>query len=225
MENLGRGKETLRMGEKPREVEKALSERHRVSIDADHDLVLEADGYGLAKIRIENKGDKHQVIDFEQLYKPKYAEKIKFHLQEEWVANAYFNNVTMPADAFKDPRDAFILLHEIGHIVQADEHGESYSAKSYAETSRAHWEGESANLAPITLEVERDAWAAAIRLARKIKQEYKVDLFALFKDPEEFMGYIRDGKLRTYEADVWIEGEQAFSKGKFVEKWLNTKVD
>lgn len=93
------------------------------------------------------------------------------------------------------PREIFSVLHEIGHAIDHRKNPELNERA--AEVTDSYSDMKESNGNPV-LQIERNAWAEAIRLGRAISKEKGVDFFKLFSSADEFMGYVRIF-LRTYE--------------------------
>jgi|GEM_PF-5105037 len=114
--------------------------------------------------------------------------------------------INIPMDKlFSDPRRIFSVLHEIGHAED-----DSYKIADQLERSERDRkifmfqdpDDLGARSKENILNEERNAWAHAITAARKIKKEHGVDLFQMFKNADEFMGWLRVKGLRNYEEQL-----------------------
>lgn len=108
--------------------------------------------------------------------------------------------VIMGRDLFQDAKNFFLLLHEMGHAIilreLKDQDVENAYAKFYERNSTYD---EKAEALTIMVSHERDAWAKAIRLARRLNDEYKINLFENFSSFQEFKSWVRR-TLDSYES-------------------------
>lgn len=138
-----------------------------------------------------------------------------------FVAMSDGSKIGVPAKALLDPKEIFGLLHELGHIDTRRKKGDELF-KKYLEAKSTSMNPDVDNLI-IQITEERDAWASAMWQARKIKKELGVNLFGLFKNSDEFMGWLRVTGLRTYEHELeQLSGEKAYTKDKQVQKYLES---
>lgn len=89
-------------------------------------------------------------------------------------------------------------MHELGHI-RVFEKKKLINPLHPAWLSRVEKGSPAHVYAELTLQDERDAWAEAICLARKIKKDHAINLFSSFEDLDDFMGWFRLDGLRSYE--------------------------
>ena len=98
-------------------------------------------------------------------------------------------------------------LHEIGHLAdytEKDDENKRSSAELRGALSHLQYLGEDLKNMPDyfkekIISEERKAWAEAILLARRIKKEHGIDLFKYFGDVDNFMGFVRQAGLESYE--------------------------
>lgn len=116
----------------------------------------------------------------------------------EW-ANEPF---TIKVGDMQDPKSMALLLHEIGHILDYESREGKYKNKntrdlweSYTGASTKNLKNERTELAQEISTEERNAWASALKIARKVKQDKGVDLLEPFKDLDELREVIYAGLL------------------------------
>lgn len=175
--------------------------------------VLEAsqDEEGLARI-ILKRGDEVLVNfkDFAEggrLVTPKYMIRLTMNEQAEasyfgqpgrWRAN--------PTEGFlqvgdmKDPRSVFTLLHELGHMHQKKEFKKAKKVVGVIGSERLT-PNNAKRFAELMSALERGGWAWALRAARKIREQHKVDLFELFRDGRAFREFVY-GPLASHKIDA-----------------------
>lgn len=196
-------------------------EFYRASCDALHDVVVfeDVDGQGY-KITLEEKEGKKTIVDFSTLCHLKSPDPVIFVAKQTWNAVQEQNPpiVWFSKEGLRDPRSIFLLLHELGHITQNDRNLERYSLP-LQESFRTGRVREYIAYLRSQLRQERDAWAEGIRLARRIKDDHHIDLFALFENNEQFSGFIRSVGLRSYEVALEKQGISSFSKNNAVTAW------
>jgi len=138
-----------------------------------------------------------------------------------FVCNLSRRMIGVPYEALRDPKEIFGLLHELGHIeIEEEKNVELF--KKYAEVKKSS-KNPDVDYRKLSIEEERGAWASAIWQARKIKKELGINLFDLFKNSNEFMGWLRVTGLRTYESELEsLSGEKVYTKDKQVQKYLDS---
>lgn len=174
------------------------------------------------EIVIEDLGNGKTVVDLNRLLmeNSKSGRGVSFVLGSEWSSSHLFRSVEISQDELSNPREIFGVLHELGHRIVGDEYTEEYMEEFRQMRARIR---ESKHPTPQdlqrVLQNERDSWARAIRLARTIKSDYGVDLFKAFKNADEFMGWLRQTGLRTYEEALEEIGIKAYTKDEKVRVW------
>ncbi len=122
-------------------------------------------------------------------------------------------------EALRDPRNIFSIFHEMGHLTDWQKlyiknSSEAHRLLHVAEKKYEHFE-HIAELLPF----ERNAWAEAIRIAKKIHQEHGVNFFEFFHSAEDFMGWLRAISLRGYEHALEKHDIRAYTKCWTVHAW------
>ncbi len=105
----------------------------------------------------------------------------------EW--RTYFDKHLISVGDFRNPKEIFALLHEIGHthqlkdVVSFKKEKEKELMRNATRRTTAE-EQKTAKLKELAQSsfLERDAWARALRLVRQIKKETGVDLLEIFPD-------------------------------------------
>ena len=144
-----------------------------------------------------------------------------------FVSNTKERFVGVPRYALEDPKEIFSILHEIGHVVS----NHSTARNKEAVENQYHKNEWGLRYRKEALKNEREAWAYAIKAARKLKKQLNIDLFKLFKSTDEFMGWMRVDGLRTYENEIEQSGEKAYTKNGLVKQYreniktLNKEVE
>jgi len=116
----------------------------------------------------------------------------------QWAADALKDIVNI--GDMDDPKDIFILLHEIGHSFQKREKQKRkiMEKKQYGLfLSRGRKKEFVTGLIKNSSDMERGAWAWALNTARRIQKQHQVNIFEVFKDSDEFEKFIY-GALITY---------------------------
>lgn len=188
------------------------------------------DDQGIARIIIR-KGEE-VVLDFQDLLPTEFY-KFTTPRQHSWAPRAdkgeWSNeSFTVHVGHMKDPKSIALLLHEIGHIVDFQEREGKYKNKNTRELWREYTGVTTKNLQNIRNELaeeisteERNAWANALKIARKIKQEKKVDLLEGFKDLDELRDGIYAGLLnyRMGIAEDMTISDEGLIKGMAMKIW------
>jgi len=177
-----------------------------------------------ATIIIKNPDNPSENLDMADLVKNLDGRATHFYPVSKFGASVKLNIVNINMERLRDPRCIFTLLHELGHVVDFNnriKNGKNvdafdllFSADYYDEK---FWRER--------LQAERTAWAEAIKLARKLKKDHTVDLFKLFKDADEFMGWMRVNALRSYENHLENIGIKAYSKEAAVRKFCGEEAE
>jgi hypothetical protein len=196
----------------------------RMAIDENHDLVAFGDANYVLQAQDDNT-EKLQHEEIELAIVDKTSGKTVLKLSDKLRAispkaiidgvandlNTFYwqggtQTINIPMDQlFSDPRRIFSVLHEIGHA-------EDDSYKTADQLKRSERDRKifmfqdpddlGARSKENILNEERNAWAHAITAARKIKKEHGIDLFQMFKNADEFMGWLRVKGLRNYEEQL-----------------------
>lgn len=144
---------------------------------------------------------------------------ISFIDDEVFIAFIDDREIGFKLDDMKNPRNIFSIFHEMGHIRVVDKRGKKYRAetKRIRNTIPTDWSPHDASL---MIEDERAAWAEAIGIARRLRDEHGINLFSVFKSPGDFMGWLRTFGLRGYEAELAkYAGPGVYTKNTLVERW------
>lgn len=211
---------SIEHGGKPKEI-------IRTNVDENISLVIYDDVIDRysdeLRIFLKNSKTDEILLDFSALNlflnKDKTSSDVIIVEADEFVCKISPPTVGVPAKAFHDPKEIFGLLHELGHV-EMNRRKHQECAKKTTETISSS-KNPDADESALRIKEERDAWAQAIKYARKIKKEYGVNLFKPFGSIDEFMGWLRVTGLRSYEdlAEKW-SGEQFVTKEKQVDLWL-----
>lgn len=193
------------------EISSEMVDRLRTHIDESHDLVIyknpgDEDEYDLleenkVKVVIQNPKSGEYILDFSDFARPSDPNlHLTFESDEYFWSLPEEHRVMFPPENLKDPRELFLLLHEIGHV--RDTEKQKLKNPLYV---GPHFQGSHDTPPDVVygsiLQTERNAWAEAIRLARQIKKDYSINLFASFEDVDDFMGWYRVAGLRSYEEE------------------------
>ncbi|MEK7121872.1 MAG: hypothetical protein AAB857_04170 [Patescibacteria group bacterium] len=179
----------------------------RTHIDESYDLVIyknpgdELNEFPGKEVRIviQNPKSGEYVLDFADFAKPSDPDNhLSFETSESFLAVPPEHLVLISPENLKNPREILILLHELGHI-RVFEKKKLINPLHPAWLSRVEKGSPAHVYAELTLQDERDAWAEAICLARKIKKDHAINLFSSFEDLDDFMGWFRLDGLRSYE--------------------------
>jgi hypothetical protein len=175
----------------------------------------------LTLLMTPDAGGGERVLNMRLLTKP----QSDFSFGSVFASGILTDTVEFPLEDLKDPRNIFSIFHEMGHITDAAKQYKKdpenirlalVAADAKKKEGRAYTADELNRLLPF----ERNAWAEAIRIARGINEEHGVDLFKLFRDKEDFMGWLRAVSLRTYEHDLEKRGLETYTKCGAVLKWV-----
>ena len=165
-------------------------------------------------------------VDFVRDSNPLRAIEIRdgklFYYPEYWC-------ISVPIEKLRKPRNIFGLLHELGHL-QIWSFWEKRGLEDldvlmdYKVIPSKLSNEEVIRGAELELQNERDAWAAGLRMAKKLRDVYGIDLFKLFKNNDELMGWLRVDLLETYEAELQTHGGTPKNeKQGQVSSWLQTR--
>jgi len=194
------------------------------------------------KIIIADKNNA-PIVDLKVFSDSKHPEYFTFELfkgKEFDSAGEHGNLVRISEERLKDDaRNIFLILHELGHCHVSNMHPEKHSAAFDARQltlnpifipddlkSMGIDSEKKKELFSNVVENERDAWAQAIKIARKIKSEYGLDLFELFRDSGDFMGWVRNAGLYSYEKQLELFGGGKPTKADLLKKQkLNDLLD
>ncbi len=202
----------------------------RVRVDDNHDVTIYRKDRELLRIFLEDVRTNTNVFEFVDFVQADLLQEIRIIEKTYFNANISSFVVTVSLEELKNPRNVFLLLHELGHL-RAAPHWKKWAednpedAESLVRYRRYGGEGvlddaEEIRGAKTELREERDAWSEAIHIARSIRERYGVNLFELFPEKGEFMGWMRVESLRTYEAEVEERGEGAYTHKEKVNEWL-----
>ena len=197
----------------------------RSHIDKVFSLVV----YGLSgtdrslKVSIENRITRDAILNIEDFAKSMYdTRSVKLLAGPQFNSFPEFHIVEFLPEALEDPREIFGILHEIGHV-------EEYAQNGWHRKFQSEQDFLSDDLRAISeisdLKIERIVWANAICYARLIKSDFGVDLFKLFHNVYEFMGWIRKTGLRSYERSLERQGIRAYTKNREVKLWLQREIE
>lgn len=217
---------------------KEVIERVRTPIDERFDLVVTTKPFpnvlhedpneavsGLAtktrEVVIRDSQNDKVVVSLGALVKrPVNGPEVPFVVGESFAVGGTTVNprVQFPEEALSNPIEIFAMLHELGHIKRNDEMDSNLTLSLITARVKMKRVGAKSTAKEIqaVIQEERNAWAEAIKLARRLKREYDVDLFQLFNDTDEFMGWLRATGLRSYERFL---GTEAYTKDTKVKKW------
>jgi len=128
--------------------------------------------------------------------------------------------------AMNEPKDILTLLHEIGHTFQVWEARKSQnlenSLRNFLPISFLQKEIELKLIKNLS-KMERNAWAYAIKQARKIHKDYGVNIFEIFKNRNDFEDMIY-GCLISYRVSNYHDlNEKQNNLGIF--SWKPTEED
>lgn len=173
----------------------------------------------LTLVLISDQGGSKQIVDMGTLTTP----PLEFVHDDIFSCLVLLDRITFPRDGMGDPRNFFALLHEMGHAVdfakqRAKDPTQIIHALNVAQNIRKGGTNTASECATL-LSFERNAWAEAIRITKSLKERYGVDMFALFKDRKDFMGWFRALSLRAYEHNVEQAGGQAYTHSDLVMEW------
>lgn len=208
--------------------------------------ILEAKEQPDGTVQIVIKSGENVFFDFIQLLPGGYkfvSYPYVAHLEKEtgedvpwvgWLAVPKWKHIQI--GDFESPKDILGLLHEVGHITnyELEERGvkkervehERFRLKDeeveYAgdtELFTLHQE----EIAKVISRTERDAWAYAARILRKLNRELKIDLKDLFPDQKSVKKVI-DEDLATYRKNFeWlVENDPTF--GDDLQKMFDREI-
>src|SRR5579872_1454413 len=202
----------------------------RTKIDQNHDLVILSgeptkdikNATGSYRIVFKNKsGD--ETLDLGSLDGSPNTKFIDTG-DEDQAGEYNGREVLFPISFLTDPRQILAVLHEMGHNHERDlrQARQDNKIKHKVDYEKHNYSG--AVYGKIRqLESEREAWAWALKTARRIKKDFVINLFDSFSDTEELSGWLRHIELRSYEEDlqkIMDEGkENVLTKDKQVNAW------
>ena len=224
---------------RPEIVEESL----RNKIDESHDFVVriktvidvkknELVGSDLG-VAIENK-EGGVVLDFKNLLgenAPGDQKNIVFVRGKEfsftWTVDLDKPVIELPLEILRDPREIFGLLHEIGHL-RVEQKGKVENIDALDGIYEMLEGGKEGDLKDADLQIllqnERDAWAEALKIAKGIKKDRGLNLFSLFDNVYDLMGWLRASGLRDYEEMLEKRGIKAFTKTDKAALWENIPI-
>ncbi len=197
------------------------------------------DGNGLADVRIEKDGK--VIANLKDYLPPGFKFVTPTYLnggdpREKSISGVWYTLPDRKLMSVGDMTDAALiplLFHEICHAKQ----GAEMDKEAVEKSSGGHLFGTFDEYVEFIIEdsrFERDAWAGAIGLMRKLKNEKGVDMFKLFPDFEEFKRIIYAGLLHNrFREEYYLQDlfksrgltayleessaflKQLFDKGKF----------
>jgi hypothetical protein len=215
-------------------------ERARVKIDDEHDLVFlgnDEEPEPIAEISpdidwkkmdltiVDNLDNREIIKISDELHKigPNYgiispAKEIK-GVSFFYEPKSY-NVIISPEKLASDKRKIFNVFHEIGHALsvstkEPEEMELIQKAHRLARMSQIDGNRVSPENAKLVIDEERSAWKNAIILARKIKKEHNIDLFKMFGSADEFMGWLRNEGLQSYEIGMGLKKTKTDMVKKF----------
>lgn len=175
------------------------------------------------EVVIEDSQNREIVINLSDLIeRPDNKQRVSFTTGEIFDTTGTNTKplVRFPEKKLSDPKEIFGILHELGHISRDDNRDDNFSyLLLMARIKMKERKKPTVEEIQLVLREERDAWAETIRLARRLKKEYGVDLFKLFKSTDEFMGWLRATGLRSYETQLESLGIKAYTKDAKVKAW------
>lgn len=197
-------------------IEKIKERILNYKINNDNDLVIHRGPTNLdfLNLFIQKHGSEEKLLDFEDIYKRKGDRKINFsenETEDDFTCWEERGEISVPVKQLSDPKQIFMLLHEIGHISYYDKTGITASIEEYPALFGA--EKPTQEIAGKIMKRERGAWAEAIKLAGQIKNKYSIDLFKLFENNNEFKKWIRANSLNSFTKESMIKSiEKQFEK-------------
>ena len=197
-------------------LEEGMTEKMRTKINNDYNLVIfSTTGYiEHLQILIQDREKNSNVFDLAEL---KEDQDLIFASGDAFFFRQSSKLLAVAVDQLRDPRKIFLLLHELGHSINSQRKDR---LPEIGDLDYLNQE-DKPEVARAILEEERTAWANAIKLARRIRQNCNVDLFKLFTDLNEFDGWLKVESLHTYEDYLgsFLGHGQRDSKSKQTEAW------
>ncbi|MBI5421062.1 MAG: hypothetical protein HZA35_01985 [Parcubacteria group bacterium] len=206
-----------------------IHEALRVSVGNGVDLVI-YDDLGKFLLLFKKGGGNQTIVSLLDLVTtPGLKDQITIQtsVKDDFFADPFGRKVFISLEKMRDPKMIFAVLRELGHIQvfkvallndfkRARHLYDTFAVRTYAKYDIKDWE--------ITVEDERDAWAIGLRMARKLREKYDIDLFKLFKSNNELMGWLRVDQLETYEKELRARGGNARNEKKQqINAWLQTR--
>lgn len=159
---------------------------------------------GIAAIVIKKREE--VVLNFQDLLPTQFYKFVtpRMHAWAKRADAGEWSNepFTVHIGDMRDPKSIALLLHEIGHILDYEKREGKYKNKStrelwesYTGPSTKHLKKERAELAEEISIEERNAWANALTITRRVKQEKGVNLLEPFRDLSELREVIYGGLL------------------------------
>ncbi|MDE1970587.1 MAG: hypothetical protein KGI50_03355 [Patescibacteria group bacterium] len=209
-----------------KEAVKDLKEVLRTPLDNNHHYVVVRQDLNQNTLRIFLESEDGTILEFTDFVREEdgVPKKIGIREQPGWGANTKNFFIVLTVEELRDPKNIFTFLHELGHLQifpKWKKWGEENpEKKKTVDLWRMTYDVKVSEGAQINLQEERDAWAAAIHIARTIRDTHHVDLFKLFHTKHDFMRWLRIDQLDTYEREVEELG--GLSKGKH--EMLNERI-
>ncbi len=137
-------------------------------------------------------------------------------------AQSQRGRIVLTRDFFNDPKDVFLLLHEMGHSILFEENPDLEKIEELYATvfSTDATEADKKEALSLMAPHERDAWARAIKSARSLRDQFGVDLFSNFADVKEFSIWLRKEGLYSYELKYHEAGGPEPSRNKEIQALL-----
>jgi len=220
MEEKMRGGVKENNGEKER-----LHEVLRVSVQDGVDFAVYGGKNKEIFVNFEKDG-KVLVAPVDLVLKTSEEQKIKVWDSAGGFDGDFERGVSVILDKMRDPRVIFTFLHELGHIEvwRRRERDDPKMAMLYSFLVRKIHDEYGPQDYELDVQDERDAWAAGLRMARKLREKYGIDLFKLFKNVGELMGWLRVDQLETYENELRARGgKMKNEQTDKVHSWLQTR--
>ncbi len=176
----------------------------------------------------DNQGE--QIVDVADLFDLPKKDSFSVHLlkgRNGDNAHGSAGYINIPVHMLKDkPREIFTVLHELGHSKLHQENTELALDDNYDRLIGVKYARNPSSIDNETIKAarermvssERDAWAQAIKAARRLKTEYNVDLFNLFENTDDFLGWIRSSGLYSYEKALHKVGGDKPTKEDLIKK-------
>jgi len=205
-----------------------LREVLRVSVGDGVDFAIYSGKDGQLFVNFEKRG-KIVISPVELIEDDKRSRTVVIRDEEYFVSNPESWYVKIPTEELRDPRNIFTLLHELGHL----QIWSPWKEKNLEDVDRLmEYKAVPSELSDedvhkgvlLELQNERDAWAAGLRMARKLREKHGIDLFKLFKNVDELMGWLRVDQLETYENELRVRGGKVKNEQTDkVHSWLQTR--
>ena len=166
----------------------------------------------------------HKEIDLSTYSSP----SADFRLAGQFSSDPETGRVSFSTEFMCNPRNIFSIFHEMGHLTEWSDQYRQDPVESKRISAIANetvsYRNEKRKPPPEILQAllpsERRAWAAALNIARRIRHEHGINLFALFRDAQDCMGWIRATGLRTYEHGANTGSTVShYTKSYLVHRW------